>query len=376
VRISIVSESFLPDVNGVANTAARIAESLVRSGHDVSVVAPAPSADRRAASTRWPYPVAWIPSRPWPRNKPIRLGLPTPAVGAALRAHRPDSVFVLNPYLMGGRALADARAAGLPSVALYYTDVEMIAGGDASPEARHQASRRLAAVHGLAAVNLAPTRHAANELGAHGVEQVAVWEPGVDVEAFSPARRSPHLRSVHAARGELIVGYVGRLATEKQVELLAGVAGSPGMRLLVIGRGPDLPRLRAVLRGACFLGARRGAALARWYASLDVFVHPGAYETYGLTVREAQASGCAVVVPDSGGVADLVRPGVTGHLVPPHDQDAITRAVAGLGADRAEVRRLGAGARAAAEARDWDGAAAELVDHLLVAVDRTNGRHR
>jgi phosphatidylinositol alpha 1,6-mannosyltransferase len=334
------------------------------------MVAPAPADNRDRTRIPLPYQVEWMPSKPWPRNKPLRLGLPTPAVGEVLRARRPDVVYLLNPYLMGGRALAEARALGIPAVALYFTDVEMIAGLGASGEARRRASQQLAAVHGLADINLAPTWAAAAALAGHGVGRVEIWEPGVDAGAFSPTRRSQRLRTALAADGELIVGYVGRLATEKQVDLLAGVARLRGVRLLVVGHGPDAPRLRDVLGGAHFLGARRGPALARLYASLDVFAHPGAYETFGLTVREAQASGCAVVVPDAGGVACLIQDGVTGRLVSPHDEQSITRVVAALADDRAEVRRLGAAARVAAETRSWDVATAELVDHLRVAIDR------
>jgi phosphatidylinositol alpha 1,6-mannosyltransferase len=370
VKIALVSESFLPDLNGVASCAARTADCLVRSGHEVVMIAPAPANDRDRSHSSLPYQVEWIVSRPWPRNKPLRLGLPTPAVGDALRAHRPDALFLLNPYLMGGRALADARTLDIPAVALYFTDVEMIAGGDASSEARLRASQQLAAVHGMADVNLAPTRAAAADLAGHGVERVEVWAPGVDTEAFSPTRRSERLRAALAPNGELIVGYVGRLATEKQVDLLAGVAQLRGVRLLIVGQGPDASRLRTMLAGACILGPRRDTALARWYASLDVFAHPGAYETFGLTVREAQASGCAVVVPDAGGVACLVQHGVTGWLAPPHDGPAITRAIAALANDRAAVRRLGRAARSVTVTRSWDVAAAELVDHLRVAMDR------
>jgi phosphatidylinositol alpha 1,6-mannosyltransferase len=308
-----------------------------------------------------------VPSKPWPRNKPLRLGLPTPAVAAALETYRPDVMYVLNPYLMGGRALAAARDLDLPSVALYFTDVEMIAGPGASEEARRRASQQLANVHGLATINLAPTRTAAADLAGHGIDGVLVWEPGVDTQAFSPSRRSRRLRAALAADDELIVGYVGRLATEKRVELLAGVAQLPGVQLVIIGGGPEATRLRAELPGARFVGPRRRQALARWYASLDVFVHCGPHETFGLTVREAQASGAAVVAPNSGGVACLIDDDVTGRLVAPHDEAAFTDAVAVLAQDRAAVKRLSAAGRAVAEARSWEAATAELVDHLTMA---------
>ncbi|MEV0156305.1 glycosyltransferase [Micromonospora sp. NPDC050686] len=380
MKITVVAESFHPDVNGVVRTAAATAESLVRLGHDVTVVAPAPADDGIRASNRLPYRVEWMASRPWPRNRPLRLGLPTPAIGQALRAHRPDALVAVGPYLMGGRALAEARHLGITAGAVYCTDIEMIAGTGASTETRRKARLQLAAVHGMADVNLAQTQAAAAELTRHLAGQpagrVEIWEPGVDTVAFSPKRRSDRLRAAIAPSGELIVAYVGRLATEKQVDLLAGVARLPGVRLLVVGRGPDASRLREVLAGARFPGVRRGTALARLYASLDVFVHTGAYETFGLTVREAQASGCAVVVPDAGGAACVVRDGVTGRLVSSHDEGAFTQAIAELASDRHTAARLGAAARAAAVTRSWVAAAAELVGHLRAAVDtRQTVRH-
>lgn len=105
-------------------------------------------------------------------------------------------------------------------------------------------------------------------------------------------------------------------------------------------------------------------------ASLDVFVHTGPHETFGLTVREAQTSGAAVVAPDAGGVACLIEDGITGRLAAPHDEAAVTDVIAELAEDRATIRRLGLAGRAAAEARSWDVATAELVDHLVTATRR------
>jgi glycosyltransferase involved in cell wall biosynthesis len=143
----------------------------------------------------------------------------------------------------------------------------------------------------------------------------------------------------------VIAGYVGRLAAEKRVELLAGITALPGVRLVIVGAGPAEATLRQQLPGATFLGVQRDEELAAIYASLDVFVHSGPYETFGQTLQEAAASGLPVVAPAAGGPLDLVADGVTGYLVPPPDPDAFTAAVARLAADPAARAAFGAAGR-------------------------------
>ena len=159
------------------------------------------------------------------------------------------------------------------------------------------------------------------------------------------------------------MGFVGRLAAEKQVELLSGVSRLPGVRVVIVGDGPAAGCLRRELPGALFLGARHGGQLARIYASLDVFAHTGAYETFGQTLQEAMASGLPVVAPAAGGPLDLVQDGRTGYLVPPHAADGFTAAVALLAGDPWRRRQFGAAGRAAVEGRSWASVGDELLSH-------------
>lgn len=367
MRIAIVAETYAPDINGVARSVGHIADALVRKGHEPVVIAPAPAAP---AAERPHYRVERVPSRPWPRNPAIRLGLPSPMVADALRRARPDAVYLSSPYLMGGRAVGAARDMGLPTVSLYFTDPAMIVGRGASAIALDRAWAQLRSVHGASDRNLAPTATAARDLEAHGVAPVTVWDQGVDTAAHDPRHRSPRLRRALADADELLVGYVGRLAEEKEIDLLERAAELPGVRLVLVGDGPDRARLRALLPRARFLGARRGRPLARLFATLDVFVHTGSFETFGLTVREAQASGVAVVVPDCGGAADLVDHGATGLTFTAGDPGALAARIAALRDDRAATARLGAAARAATAATTWDAATDELLGHLREASER------
>jgi phosphatidylinositol alpha 1,6-mannosyltransferase len=159
------------------------------------------------------------------------------------------------------------------------------------------------------------------------------------------------------------VGYVGRLAIEKRVDLLAPIASLPGTRLVIVGGGPAEGALRKALPDAVFLGPRHGAQLARIYASLDVFVHSGPFETFGQTIQEAAASGLPVVAPAAGGPVDLIENGVNGYLVPPLDSQALTAATARLVADPQLRAEMGAAGREAILGRTWSAVCDELVAH-------------
>lgn len=363
MRIVLVTESFPPDVNGVAHSVVRTAEHLVARGHEPLVVAPRPAAGAGAAPPGAPCPVLRIPSLPMPGYRQFRLGLPSPAVGAAIRAHRPDVVHLASPFVLGAWGQAAARTMDVPSVAVYQTDVAAYARAYRVGMTEGAAWRWIRSVHNAATRTLAPSTAAAAALAAHGVRRVHLWRRGVDDTRFHPRHRSAGIRRALAPRGEVLVGFVGRLAAEKQVELLAGVAALPGVRLVVVGDGPAAASLRRALPAAVFLGARHGAQLARVYASLDVFAHTGAFETFGQVVQEAMASGLPVVAPAAGGPLDLVTDGVTGCLVPPHRADGFTRAVARLTADPGLRERYGRAARAAIDGRSWAAVGDELLGH-------------
>jgi phosphatidylinositol alpha 1,6-mannosyltransferase len=373
MRIAIITESFPPDVNGVAHSVVRIAEHLVGRGHNVMVVAPAPSSATRAVTGAHPYRVVRVPSVPVPRYRSFRLGLPLPRLADALVEHAPDLVHMASPFLLGARGVALAEQLRLPSVAVYQTDVAGYArayrglglGRDLGEAA---AWRWLRTIHNGADRTLAPSTAAAADLVAHGVQRVWLWRRGVDATRFDPAKRSPRLRALIAPNGETIVGYVGRLAVEKQVDLLAATCRLPGVKVVVVGDGPAARDLRRALPGALFLGVRHGDQLARIYASLDIFAHTGAHETFGQTVQEALASGVPVVAPAAGGPLDLIIPGITGTLVPPGDAGAIADAVAALAADPITRKEYAEAARAWVADRGWAAVGDELINHYAAVL--------
>lgn len=363
MRVVIVTESFPPDVNGVAHCALQTARQLAARGHDPLVIAPAtPAGADAAADASAPCPVIRVPSLPLPGYPQVRVALPSRRLSAALSAHRAQLVHLASPFVLGARGMASAARLGIPAVAVYQTDL----GGYARTYmgmGESTAWRRIRAVHAAADRTLAPSSAALRDLVAHGVPRVRLWPRGVDTARFGPTLRDEAVRRELAPNGELIVGYVGRLAPEKQVELLAGVCSLEGVRLVVVGDGPSEGSVRAALPGAVMLGRRTGGELARIFASLDLFVHTGPYETFCQTVQEAMASGVPVIAPAAGGPLDLVVPGRTGVLVPPRDALAVRDAAWALAADPGLRAAYGRAGRAAVEGRTWDAVGEQLVDH-------------
>ncbi|MER6345711.1 glycosyltransferase family 4 protein [Streptomyces sp. NPDC001595] len=361
MRVVIVTESFPPDVNGVAHCALQTARHLVDRGHAPLVVAPAPAPGQRPDALA-PCPVVHVPSLPLPGYPQVRVALPSRRLAAALLRHRADLVHLASPFVLGARGMAAAARLGVPAVAVYQTDLAGYArtymgAGEAA------AWRRIRSVHAAADRTLAPSTASLGDLEAHGVPRVRLWPRGVDAARFRPGHRDEALRRELAPNGELLVGYVGRLAPEKQVELLAGVCALPGVKVVVVGDGPSRPGLEEVLPGAAFLGRRTGDDLARIFASLDVFAHTGPFETFCQTVQEAMASGVPVVAPAAGGPLDLVDHGRTGLLVPPRDADAVRDAVAVLAADAGLRAAYGTAARATVEGRTWAAVGDRLIEH-------------
>ncbi|WP_203184965.1 glycosyltransferase family 4 protein [Streptomyces pratensis] len=363
MRVVIVTESFPPDVNGVAHCTLQTARHLAARGHQPLVIAPAgATASAGSTSTGDPCPVVRVPSLPLPGYPQVRVALPGRRLAAALTGHRAELVHLAGPFVLGVRGMAVAARLGLPAVAVYQTDLAGYARTYLGT-GENVAWRRMRAVHSAADLTLAPSSAALRDLTDNGVPRVRLWPRGVDTVRFRPGLRDEALRRALAPGGEKIIGYAGRLAPEKHVELLAGACSLPGVRVVVVGDGPSEVSLRQALPGAVFLGRRTGDDLARFFASLDVFVHTGPYETFCQTVQEAMASGVPVVAPAAGGPLDLVAHGSTGLLVPPHDAEAVRAAVAALLTDPARAEDFGRTARAAVEGRTWEAVGDQLLGH-------------
>ncbi len=313
-----------------------------------------------------------MPSVALPIYPEFRAGLPGPKIRAAIADHGADLVHLAGPVVFGASGGAAARKLGLPVVAVYATDMAAYARtyhlGRLGEMVSWNLTRR---IHNAANRTLSPSTATAADLVARGFERVSVWGRGVDTERFDPAKRSDRLRAELAPHGEVIVGYVGRLAAEKRLDLLGRVAAVPRVRLVIVGSGPAEAHAKRALPSALFLGQRQGEELARLYASLDIFVHSGPHETFGNTLQEAAASGLPVVAPAAGGPLDLVEDGVTGFLVTPEDADALATAVSELASDWHLRTALGHAARRGMLGRGWQARGDELIGHYQAVLGRS-----
>jgi len=363
MRVAVVSESFLPTLNGVTTSVCKVLDHLRAEGHEAIVISPAAGAPREYAGFR----VHEVPAFAY-RQFPV--GLPSPQVHSLLAAFRPDVVHAASPFLLGAQAMAAAGRLGVPSVAIFQTDVAGYARRNHLRATTGLAWRLVRWVHDQADLTLAPSTASMRDLAAAGIERVERWGRGVDLESYHPRNRlSPAALALREQLGvglderETIVGYVGRLAPEKQLQRLSALRGLRRVRFAVVGDGPSRQQLERRLHGMpiTWLGQRTGSELATAYAAFDVFLTPGTEETFGQTVQEAHAAGLPVVAPRVGGPIDLVDSGHDGFLYQPGDDRGLRNAVRRLTDDPALRLRMGEAGRRSVLDRSWASVCTELL---------------
>ena len=358
MRIALVTESFHPAVDpavdGTTTTVTHVADRLLDTGHQVLLVAAAPGpADYRGS------PVVRVGTH-HQRGSAIR---------DALADFRPDLVHVASPRVLGRKALKQSRRLGVPTLTVQHDPL-----GESADYWRAKVAQRSDRV-------LVTCRWLGGQLAELGVES-QLWEPGVDVTGRGRRRRDPALHDRwargHGTEGTPVVaGYVGGLHRRHGVRRLREVATVPGLRLVVVGDGPQRAWLRRHLPDAQLLGATGNASTGRGdlavaLATLDLLVHPGDRETDCHALREAAASGVPVVAPAAGGALEVVAAGRTGLLYDPTAEGALRAAVTELAADPVRRVLLGAQARAEAAGRPWESAVDDLLtDHYPAVAGRS-----
>jgi phosphatidylinositol alpha 1,6-mannosyltransferase len=367
MRVVVVSESFLPTVNGVTNSVCKVLDHLAANGHDAVVIVPAAGAPESYAG----FPVVEVPAIAY-RQFPV--GLPGVQVQRLIDEFAPDVVHVASPFLLGAEAIAAGRRLGIPSVAIFQTDVAGYARRNHLAAASWVAWRIIRWIHSDATLTLAPSTSAMADLERAGVARLARWGRGVDLERYHPRNRTAAsttlLRDELSPHGEVVVGYVGRVAPEKQIERLAALRGVPGIRIAIVGDGPSMATLKRTLGGmpVSYLGELHGESLAAAYASFDMFVHTGTEETFGQTIQEAHASGLPVVAPRAGGPIDLVEHGVNGFLFGATDDHELRATVELFARDPALRRRMGEAGRRAVLGRSWATICDQLLGHYRAVI--------
>ena len=347
-------------MNGVTGSVLQILRHLERLGHEAHVIAPsALGAPDQVSGAR----IEAIPSLPLPGYRHVRVGTSSSSrIAASLRRFDPDVVHLASPFALGWRGVLAADSLSVASVAAYQTDVAAYTERYRIAATTGLAQTHIARLHRRATLTLVPSAESAGQLAELGVDRVRRWGRGVDAERFHPSHRSLPLRAGWGA--EFVVGYVGRLAPEKQVEDLAALRDIPGSRLVIVGDGPSRPRLERLLPDALFLGHLEGAELATAMASFDLFVHPGESETFGQTLQEAHASGVPVVATGRGGPLDLVRMGIDGWLYRPGDLEDLRLRVADLAGDQRKRRAFGEAGREGVQHRSWASVCDQLLEHF------------
>ena len=362
MRVAVITESFLPTLNGVTNSVCKVLDHLQGAGHEAVVIVPAAGSPATYAGFR----VIEVPAVPY---RQFNVGLPSVQMQKILADFAPDVVHAASPFLLGAQAIGASRRLGIPAVAIFQTDVAGYARRNKLGAATKLAWRVIRWIHNDADLTLVPSSASMKDLERAGLERLERWGRGVDVDLYHPRNRvtlaATRLNTALAPDGEVVVGYVGRFAPEKQIERINQLRGIPGVRFALVGDGPSMPAVRRALAGmpVSYLGELRGQALAEAYASFDIFLHTGTEETFGQTLQEAHATGIPVVAPRAGGPIDLVETGVNGYLFDPEDAREMRASVELLARDPALRRRMGEAGRRTVVGKTWHTVCGELVEH-------------
>lgn len=371
-RVALITEAFLPKVDGVSKSAFMTLNYLKQTGREVLVFAPDIAPDH-VGDTR----IIPLPSLGFPNVPETRMALPNPLIARELQAFRPDLIHMFSPAFMAVSGMATARHMNVPVIANYQTDIPGYAKHYRVTFVEEVVRNWLRYVHNGCHLTLVPSNHTADDLRAHGYKRLRPWGRGVDGERFNPNHRTAAWREKllnGRDPNSLLCIYVGRLATEKCVDLLLDVARLDGVALTIVGDGAQREELEKLFAGTdtYFTGYLLGDDLPAAYASADVFLFTGPQETFGQVVQEAMASGLPPVVTNQGGVKDLVTQGENGFVVE-DNRTAFAAAVRRLRDDDDLRRRMSANARAFAESRPWEKVLAQLESYYNEAI-RINDR--
>jgi glycosyltransferase involved in cell wall biosynthesis len=362
LRVAVVTETYPPEVNGVAATVSRTVEGLRLRGHLLQLVRPRQGSVENIEPSPGLEHVL-LRGLPIPRYPGLKLGLPAHRreLRTLWRQRRPDLVHIATEGPLGWSALRAARELGIAVTSDFRTNFQAYSGHYRLGWLGGAIAAYLRRFHNHTGCTMVPTEALRSELQAAGFERVVVVARGVDTQLFDPARRSDALRRQWGAAADHgVVLYVGRLAAEKNLDVLLQAYAAmrqinPSLRLVLVGDGPARQQLQQRCPGAVFAGVRRGDDLAAHYASADLFLFPSLTETFGNVVPEALASGLAVVAYDQAAAGQLIEHGENGWLAQGGDASVLVQLARSLVHEPAALRRAGAAARRSALDLGWDG---------------------
>lgn len=358
--VAMVSETYPPEINGVAHTARRMVQGLVSRYHQVQLIRPRQHAEDQAAHSS-SFEEVLVRGMPMPRYTGLRVGFPATAELLRLwRARRPHVVLIVTEGPLGWAAMNVAKKLKLPVISEFHTNFHAYSQYYGMPWLGGAIRGYLRWFHGRALTTLVPTESLRRELTSVGFRRLQVLARGVDTAMFNPARWSKVLRlSWGADDNGTVMLYVGRIAAEKNLSLLIDVyrktqAARRNVRLVMVGDGPARAALQAANPDVVFSGMHTGESLAEHYASADLFVFPSTTETFGNVVIEAMASGLPVLAYDYAAAREHIRHGENGLLAAFDDPESFTLLATGMASDVDHARYMGRQARTNAESIAWE----------------------
>ena len=368
MRIALFTETFLPKVDGIVTRLRHTVEHLQRNGDQVLVIAPDGGLTEYKGAQ-----IYGLSAFPLPLYPELKLAIPRPTIGWNLQKFKPDIIHVVNPAVLGLSGVYYAKTMGIPLMASYHTHLPQYLQHYGLGSLEGLLWELLKGVHNQAQLNLCTSTAMVEELRAHGIERVDLWQRGVDTEMFQPHLNSAKMRD-RLSQGNPdspLLLYVGRVSAEKQIDKIKPVLEAiPGARLAIVGDGPHRQALEEHFAGTPtnFVGYLHGLELASAFASADAFVFPSSTETLGLVVLEAMAAGCPVVAANAGGIPDIVTDGVNGYLFEPDDPQGAIKATQRLLAAKDAQESIRNNARAEAEKWGWGAATRQLQDYYRQVV--------
>lgn len=371
MRIAIVTETFLPKIDGIVTMVTKTVEALRAAGDEVLVFAPSGGPEQLCGAR-----VIGLPSVRFPFYPELRIAAPRASMRRELQAFGPDVLHLFEPSLLGIGGIYYGNVLNIPLVISYHTNLPVYLAYYRLGFLKGATWKLMRIRHQRADLNLCTSRAMMEQLHEQGIDRLALWERAVDADRFHPSKRSEAMRS-RLSGGEPdkpLLLCVSRLSAEKEIEGLRDVVTArPEVRLAIVGDGPARRDLEKHFHDTptSFLGYLRGEELAAAFASADLFVLPSKTETLGLVLLEAMASGCPVVACNAGGVPDAVENGVTGFLFEPSDANGLVNAVRYVLDHPEEREAVRARARAEVEQHSWRGATQQLREcYQLAREDR------
>ncbi len=377
-RVTIITETFAPEINGVAHTLSQLVKGMRARGIEVQIIRPRQSRTD-TSRTEETLDTVTLPGLPIPGYSELRFGIPLIGrISAALKRFMPQVIYVATEGPMGWAAIRAAGTANIPVLSGFHTNFHQYIQHYRLAGMEKLAYRYLRYFHNLTAGTLVPTSNQRNELDAHGFKNVNVLARGVDSTTFSPTHRSDNLRNQWGVTdNDIVLLYVGRIAGEKNMDLALAtyqrlLAADDRIKMVLVGGGPELVSIQSHYPEIICCGMKRGKDLAEHYASGDIFLFPSKTDTFGNVVTEAMASGLAVVSFDYAAGHEHITTGSNGMLAPFGEDEFFIQHAETLSDSPNLLKRIRHEARLHSEGISWHSIVDEFIQRLHSAQNKVN----